>query len=260
MKPTAAFLMLISLLLMLMCGVACADLAALDKGADVDAVLDALDARGKNLKDFSADVKLTSTSMRDGTATEQLGKAVYQDRQGASRIKVSFDTKSTIDGNDKKTTQKQRMDYKLEDGWLTDRDYQKKLEVRRQVIRPGQKMNLLKLGEGPFPLPIGQPKAEVKKQFEVAKLETTQDDPKNAIHLEFKPKPGSQFAKRFNKIDFFVDRDTHFPSRIITDEKPDTSRTTDLTNLKINAGLDEGAFTLPDIEKEGWNRREEPFQ
>jgi hypothetical protein len=35
------------------------------------------------------------------------------------------------------------------------------------VLRPGEKVNLLKLGEGPFPLPIGQKRDDVKRQFDV---------------------------------------------------------------------------------------------
>ena len=29
------------------------------------------------------------------------------------------------------------------------------------MLKPGEKLNLLKLGEGPFPLPIGQKKEDV---------------------------------------------------------------------------------------------------
>src|SRR5207248_3656709 len=178
------------------CGTVLADEPKLDGSSDLDAILDALDARGKNLKDFSADVALHTADNRTGEDTAQIGSMNFQSKgSDDSRIKVSFDKKQMDDGG-KKTTVKQRLDYVLEDGWLTDRDYQKKLEVRRQVLRPGQKMNLLKLGEGPFPLPIGQDKTEVKKQFDASKVETTKDDPKDTAHVKLIPKPGSQFEKR----------------------------------------------------------------
>ncbi|HYE17849.1 MAG TPA: hypothetical protein VEA69_05365 [Tepidisphaeraceae bacterium] len=236
--------------------------APLAPDADLDTVLDALHKRGEGLKDFSADVKLTTSSDQDGSGTEQAGTVVYQNRENATaRVRVSFATSTTInDAGKAGTTVKKPLDYMLQDGWLTDRDYTKKLEVRRQVLRPGQQMNLLKLGEGPFPLPIGQPKEEVKKQFDVTKPAASADDPKNTIHLVLTPKPGTQFAKRIKTLHVYVDRDSHFPTRIEANEKSQSTRSTELTNLKINAGVADADFALEDISKQtGWNRSEEPF-
>jgi outer membrane lipoprotein-sorting protein len=237
-----------------------ADEPKLDGSSDLDTILDALDARGKGLKDFSADVALHTADNRTGEDTAQIGSMIFQSKgSDDSRIKVSFDKKEMDDGG-KKTTLKQRLDYVLEDGWLTDRDYQKKLEVRRQVLKPGQKMNLLKLGEGPFPLPIGQDKNDVKKQFDASKEAPAKDDPKDTVHVKLVPKPGSQFEKRFKQIDVFVDPRTNMPARIDTVEKSGTTRSTELNNVKLNAGVAADAFKLPPIEDQGWNRREEPYQ
>ena len=228
--------------------------------ASLDTVLDALNARGKDLKDFSADVALHTADNRTGEDSAQIGKVVYDAANGNSRIKVSFDKKETEAADGKRMSQKQRLDYVLEGGWLTDRDYQKKLEVRRQVLRPDQKMNLLKLGEGPFPLPIGQDKDEVKKQFDASKIPPAADDPKGTLHVKLVPKSGTQFEKRFRQIDVFVDPKSSMPARIDTVEKAGTTRSTELTNLKLNAGVKPDDFTLPNIDSEGWNRREEPFE
>jgi hypothetical protein len=228
--------------------------------SSLDSVLDALNHRGKDLKGFSADVALHTTDNRTGEDSAQLGKVVYDAGAGNSRIKVSFDKREIETGDGKRMTQKQRLDYVLENGWLTDRDYQKKLEVRRQVLRPGQQMNLLKLGEGPFPLPIGQDKEDVKKQFETAKIPPAADDPKGTVHVRLSPKPGTQFEKRFRQIDVFVDPKSNMPSRIDTVERAGTTRSTELSNLKLNAGVKPDDFALPNIDKEGWNRREEPFE
>src|SRR5690242_19667237 len=94
-----------------------ADEPKLDGSSDLDTILDALDARGKGLKDFSADVALHTADNRTGEDTAQIGAMIFQSK-GAddSRIKVSFDKKEMDDGG-KKTTVKQRLDYVLEDGW-----------------------------------------------------------------------------------------------------------------------------------------------
>jgi outer membrane lipoprotein-sorting protein len=228
--------------------------------SDLDTTLDALNARGQNLKDFSADVAIHTADNRTGEDTAQIGAVVFQNRNnGDSRIKVGFDKKETDNGNGQKIAQKQKLDYVLEDGWLTDRDYQKKLEVRRQVLQPGQKMNLLKLGEGPFPLPIGQDKLEVKKQFKATKEKPEKDDPKDTVHIRLIPEEKSQFEKKFQRIDVFVDTKSSMPVRIDTVEKAGTTRSTELKNIKLNTGVKNQAFDLPKIDDQGWNRREEPF-
>jgi outer membrane lipoprotein-sorting protein len=234
--------------------------APLGPDSSLDAVLDALAARGNDLKDFSADVALHTADNRTGEDSAQIGTVVYDTGGGNSRIKVSFDKKQTESGDGKRMSQKQRLDYLLENGWLTDRDYQKKLEVRRQVLRPDQKMNLLKLGEGPFPLPIGQDKEEVKKQFDASKVAPAADDPKGTVHVKLVPKSGTPFSKRFRQIDVYVDPKSNMPSRIDTVEKAGTTRSTELTNVKLNAGVKANDFALPNIDSEGWNRREEPFE
>jgi len=59
----------------------------------------------------------------------------------------------------------------------------------------------------------------------------------------------------------YLDPATNMPARIDTSEKPDTARMTELKNLKINGGVGDEQFSLPNIDGEaGWNRREEAFE
>ena len=169
--------------------------------SDVDAILDALDARGKDMSDFTADVKLTTTDNANGNDSSTSGK-MWMKRLSTddAELRVMFDRKSH---NDK--AEKIHQEYLLAGGMLVDRDYDRTKEVRRQVLKPGQKMNLLKLGEGPFPLPLGQDKAEVHKMFEVAKIAPAKDDPAGTVHVQLKPKPGTHFEAKFATIDFWVD-------------------------------------------------------
>jgi len=129
---------------------------------------------------------------------------------------------------------------------LDDRDYTKNHETIDHVLRPGQKLNLFKLGDGPFPLPLGQDKADVLKQFDAVKIAPTSDDPAQTVHLQLTPKAGSQFASRYKTIDIWVDMITGMPRRIQTDDiNQTTTQTTDLTNVKINGGVTDKDFILP---------------
>jgi outer membrane lipoprotein-sorting protein len=228
----------------------------LDAAASLDQVLDALHDIGKDLKDFSADVKLTETDNSTQLSSTRSGKAVYQLKgEGDARLRVTFDKR-----NDGDVIREEKIEYVLDKGWLVDRDYRKKIEVNRQVLRPGEKVNLLKLGEGPFPLPIGQDKENVLKLFDVKKIDDIGDGPKDSIRLELKPKAGTQFAKKFSRIEVWVDRKTRMPVRIDTlDANETTLRSTELSNIKVNVGLKDDDFALPKIDDNEWSRHDEPF-
>jgi outer membrane lipoprotein-sorting protein len=213
---------------------------SLSSKSSIDDILDALDARGKNLQDFTSDVKLTETDAATGDATTTDGQVLFQRKpSGDSRILVDFTKKEFGD-----RLQPENHQYLLADGWLVERDYDLKKEIRRQVVKPGEKIDPLKLGEGAFPLPIGQSKEDVKDQFDVTKIDPAKDDPPNTVHLQLTPRPGSKLAKDFKTIDIWVDDSSWMPQRIQTlDLNQTTMKTTDLSNVKINVGLGDKDFT-----------------
>jgi len=224
----------------------------------VDAILDQLDARGKGLQSFTADVALAESDTTTGDTSTRSGKVAYQLKpNGDGRIRVTFDTRDAGGGRAVKET----LVYMLDDGRLVDRNYRKKSQTTRQVLRPGEKINLLKLGEGPFPLPIGQPKEEVHKLFDVKKVEPAKDDPPGTAHLQLLPKPDTRFARQFTSIDVWVDSESHMPRRIDTmDAAQTTLRTTELNNVHVNPKVSDADFKLEPIDPKSWNIVEEEFR
>jgi outer membrane lipoprotein-sorting protein len=229
----------------------------LSPDSPTDDVLDALDSRGDSLKDFTADVTLTDTDMALGTDSTLTGKIWMQRLPGDdARLRVLFDKRIV---NDKPKADK--TEYTLDKGWLIERSYADTREIRRQVLKPGQKMNLLKLGEGPFPLPLGQDKADVHRMFEVNKIEPKPEDPPGTIHAQLIPKPGTQFEPKFKKIDFWVDPASQFPVKIQTlDPNETTTRTTELKDIKINTDLVDKDFVLDPIDEKKWTIHQQPFE
>ncbi len=229
--------------------------------ASVDQVLDALDQSGKALKEFDAKVKLTEGDPNLANYVTRAGKVSYQKKdESGGRIHVLFDKK--IIG---RTAEPKKTEYLLDGEWLTDRDYDRKIEVKRQVLKPGERMNLLKLGEGPFPLPIGQDKAEVHKQFDVSLEKPAKDDPAETVHILLKPLQGTGLARRFGTIDVWVDRKTKFPVRIDTvDPNGAAEHKTELTDIRINpaGGLPDGDFKLPGLgtDEGAWDLHTEPYR
>lgn len=244
-------------LVLVLCPFALAqDRPALTPDSSVDQILDALDAVGKNLDTFVADVSLAEMDALSGDTTTLVGKIWYQKlAAGNPRIRVDFDKKLIGDRQE----QGFRQEYKLENGQLIDRNYKQKLEVIRQVIKPGQKMDPLKLGEGPFPLPIGQRRFEVLRRFDVQKMPPKRDDPANTVHIQLAPKQNNPLARKFKLIDVWVDLKTDFPTRIQTTSLTEaTIRTTDLGQYKVNPPLSDKDFALEKVQ--GWKQQVEQFQ
>ncbi|HWE01669.1 MAG TPA: hypothetical protein VG326_04605 [Tepidisphaeraceae bacterium] len=229
--------------------------------AKVDQVLDALDVRGKTMKEFTAKVSLTEGDINFGDLKTSIGRVWFQKKgDDDGRIRVTFDKRKVGE-----YFRDEKVEYLLDNGLLIDRNYKKTNEDRRQVIKPGEKINLLKLGEGPFPLPIGQDKADVHREFDVQLIAPTRDEDKDltgTIHLRLTPKPGTRFARRFSAIDIWVDRTTRFPAQIVT-VAPDQSdqKTTKFTDVQINpaGGLKDSDFTLPPIDEKTWGIHTEKF-
>ncbi|HEY1921789.1 MAG TPA: hypothetical protein VGG44_03405 [Tepidisphaeraceae bacterium] len=246
---------LIGLGLILQLAVASTQPAALSSHSSVDEILDALDARGRSLQDFSATVRLTDSDNSTGDSTVNIGTVILQ-RKGNddARIRVTF-TKKQL-GNKIFDVQHE---YTLDNGLLVERDYQSKHETTQQILKPGQKLDLFKLGQGPFPLPLGQKKEDVLQLFGVQKIDPAKDDPPGTVHLQLTPKQGTPFAKQFKTIEIWVETASNMPRRIQTvDVAEVTTKTTDLTDIKINSGASDKDFAEPPL-PDDWDVVEGPY-
>ena len=227
--------------------------------SNLDDLLRQLERAGKMLQGFTAKLKLTEADTSLGQSTVRTGNVWFVKKpDGSARVHVVFDR--TIDEERRIAHTDQKIEYLLDGPWLIERNYKIRNEVKREVLKPGQKLDLFKLGEGPFPLPIGQDPQDVHRQFDVRRVAPTKDDPPNAAHLQLIPKPGTDLARKFATIDVWVDPQSHMPIRVDTlDARKQTARSTELGNLAVNppGGLSDADFRLPNIDKENWNRHVE---
>ncbi len=217
-----------------------------DRSTDDD-VLDAMHDRGGDLKSFTADVTQVQANMVQPGVVTYRGRAAYQVVSAAeSRMHLTLDTKQ----KEKGPVVASKKEYLLEKGWLTDRDYPSTIENRRQLVRPGQSVDLFSLGKGAFPLPIGQDRAKVRQLFDVSRPKPDPEfpDPPHTIHLKLVPKPETDLARQFKSIEFWVDTERRMPVRIETvDAKESMDQTTDLTNLTVNPPVGDADFALPAV-------------
>jgi outer membrane lipoprotein-sorting protein len=215
----------------------------LNAHSSVDEILQALYQRGQNLQDFTASVTKTDADPVMEKENSHLGTIRYQRQTGDNvRIRVTFEHEKL---GDNKVMAFHEED-ELSDGKLVVQHYSSKLEDHFVVAKPGQKVNPLRLGEGAFPLPVGQEPQAVKKEFDVKLVPPDKDDPPHTIHAQLVPKNGTRLASKFKTVDVWVDTQTNFTPRIKTGDTQGTKiTTTELTNLKINSGLTDKDFQLP---------------
>ena len=213
-------------------------------GAAVEDDLKLLQKAGENLTSLAADLSLAVTDADTGEATTRTGRfALQRLPDGDTRVRATF-TK-TVSG---KRVENDRRDVLLEGPNLTDRDEKAKKLTVRQVRKPGEKANLFKLGEGPFPLPIGQAPEAVLKEFDVKPVESK--DP--AVRaLDLLPKTGTALAEKFKAIHVVFDARTGFPRSIRTTDPNETATTTaTLTDVIENGDVKPDEFKLDPVPKD----------
>jgi outer membrane lipoprotein-sorting protein len=225
--------------------------AVVAQAADVDSTLKSLQDVGQKLRDFSADIRNTTESSGLGNDVSHAGKVFFQrSADGTTRIHVIFDKR--ISGNSIQPGEKN--EYLLDGPTLVDRNYRSKTQTTSDILKPGQKLDLFKIGQGPFPLPVGQDPADVKKAFVVKLVPAGKNDPAASTHLKLTPNPGTSLEKKFNAIDIWVDDASHMPVRVDTENKRGDIASTELSKLALNppGGLKDADFKLPPIDG-SWN-------
>ena len=141
------------------------------------------------------------------------GRLVFEKTKDNRRLGILLD-RLIIGGR----AQDRRKDWIFDGGWLIERDHEARLFLKRQIVAPGENFDPLKLGEGPFPLPVGQPAGEVLARFEVELLDKPSDDNLAARLAKVKteglllrPRPATDLARDVERLELFYDTATLIP-------------------------------------------------
>lgn len=204
----------------------------------VHELLDRLEKSATDLHSFTADIRYEKEDALLGRKELRSGSLIYKhDHATAEKsFSILFD-RTIIDGVGRQETKQ----YIFNGRWLAEVDTQNKQFIKREIVAPGKALDPLKLGEGPFPLPIGQPKSEVLARFDVSQTKLPTEgllkDLKEVDGMLLVPKRGGREAKEFARVELFYDRATLLPVGIITVETNDERKVIRLLNLKRNPDL-----------------------
>ncbi len=180
-------------------------------------------------------------------ATTKRGRIWYQDADPVARFKIHFDSKITRQRKDKIS------EIHLFDGqWYTECQARSKTCWRHEVRRPDDPGDPYKVGEGVFPLPFGQKKEDILREFDVVRLDDDKDAPEGTDRLRLTPRPETETGKSYKRIDFWVNREGRLaglPVKVQVAKKRPTGQldsyiTITFDDIELNTGFSAGVFEM----------------
>ncbi len=213
----------------------------------IDKILTRLEQR--EIRDLRARLKweLTYAIEEDEEANSKFGTIWYKQGKPVARFKVHFDKKITG------TVGRKLDEQHLFDGrWYVELQAHTKTVTRREIRREGDTSNPYKLGQGAFPLPFGQKKADILAEFEVKLLPAKKSDPADTDHLKMIPRPGTGTERTYKTLDFWIAREgkhAGLPVKVLAGKKDGTGAVNSyieilFSKIELNSGLSESVFEI----------------
>ena len=190
---------------------------------------------------LTADVSYTRTDPILDRREIRTGKLLFRMVDGKREAAILFDT--LIIGRRRETKQKH---YIFSGRWMAEVDHDKKQFIKRELVAPDEKeIDPFGLGGGPIPLPIGQSKESVLKNFVVTMVEkptegslSKLDD--NVVGLHLLP-----IAKdEWEYINLYYDPETWLPVGVEKVDMDGSKRVSLLTNMLVDTLSDANAALL----------------
>ncbi len=210
---------------------------------EIDGILTKLEKRSDGLKDIQCKIRYEEIDQINLAKNVKTGSVRLMVTDTNPRALVHFE-RCEIDGVLRK------QEWYLFDGRFWHEAIERLEQVtKREIVRLGEAFDLFDLETSPFPMPLGQKKATILRNFDVALIPAAGNDPKNTNHLRLTPKKGSRLEKKYTSIDYYVLEDLHLPSRIVVARNEGYEIVTvdfvDLSETSFNTGLSEKDFGQP---------------
>ncbi len=208
------------------------------------AALDSLERAGVQYKTVKSDVIYTVRNTVFGDVGIRTGWVGYASEDGKQnpRFRIHFATLSH--GKDQPKA-RARLDYAFDGMWFIMVNHKARQYQGQQVAAKGQRVNPLKIGRGPFPIPFGQKTDDVLEHFTVTTRPAQKDEPAGTTYLDLRTI--RRFRKDFNlvRLEMWIDPALNLPVRIISHDAGTSVTTVDFANIEPNAELEQKIFTLP---------------
>lgn len=235
---------------------AAASAPATSGDAAVDSILDRLEVKGRAIQGLTAQIEYNDIRFEpvEDKITKH-GELTFRRLDPNSKFLIVFN--ETIAGGVKSD----RKEHYLFDGeWFTERSERAKTIIKRQIVPKGKRIDPFKIGKGPFPLPFGQRRAEMLDNFRIVRKPAQPDDPPNCDHLHCEPRPFSELAQKYKRVEMYIDRRLELPVRIEVERTADDNMIdVRFSRLNPDAAPAASRFQIDRPPGPDWDVREEPL-
>ncbi len=213
------------------------------------AILNRLQAAGDRYTTLTADVNYVVEMRMTGETETRDGWVAFQKNTETTpdMFRIHFDTLKLDQG--KKTASK--LDYIFDGQWLTVAKHNIKSMTRFQVAKPGEKIEALRIGKGPFPIPFGQKTDDMIKCLQITTRDAEPDDPANTDYLKLIPRKNYEDQLNFKKMEIWIDRETNLPVKVVVRDRNKNVTTAEFSNIKTQSAIDPSLFQME--KPAGWD-------
>lgn len=213
-----------------------------DVSPEAMSILKNLEAAGEKYRTIKARVDYTVDMTETGETEARTGYVAYKGEEGkeSAKFRISFDTLKQ--GNGPRI--KDAMDYVFDGQWLWVAKHSIKQLTKYQVAAEGEKVESLKLGKGPFPMPFGQKASDVVEFFQVTTRPPTEKDPKGTRYLKLMPRREHRDDMNITRMEMWIDPNRDLPVKIVSEDKNANVTSVVFDNIQTGAQVDEALFTM----------------
>ena len=210
---------------------------------DAMKILRELEAAGDKHHTIKADVDYEVVDLVLGNSEKRTGWVAYSkgDDKTPARFRVSFEKCKLGVG----AWTEGKKDYAFDGYWLTVADHKIKNITMYQHAAVGQKVEPLRIGKGPFPLPFGQKAADMVKYFIPSTRPPVESDPNGTIYLRLLTRPQYDEELPTTRMEMWIDAKTYLPVRLKSRDKNKAVTTVTFKDILTNKAVDEGVFRIP---------------
>ena len=165
----------------------------------IDGILTQLEDR--EVKDLVADLRWQLEYPIEDDVDTKYGKVWFKEMDPVAKFRAHFNKKNF--GNRRVKINEEHL---FDGRWYRMIQHDTKSIETQEIRGENDSSEPYRLGEGAFPLPFGQKKADILREFDVQLAPPTPVDPKNTHHLVLTPRPGMQMAPHYKQVDFWVEQ------------------------------------------------------
>jgi outer membrane lipoprotein-sorting protein len=214
------------------------------------AILHRLEAAGKKYATLRAELFYRVEQRLTGDVETRTGWVAFQQETDKEppTFRVTFQTLQL----DRGPKRKQVVDYIFDGHWLTVAKHAIKTMTRYQIAAEGEKVQALRIGKGPFPVPFGQKTEDIVRHLRPSTRKAAASDPPNTDYLLLTPRPGKKKVVNFTKLELWVDRNTNLPVKVRTRDDSKNITTVEFKDIQTHAELQPDLFAME--KPPGWTQ------